>query len=235
MTLYYFKGKKKIAYLRGYLEQEKLGQIKLMTMENKLQELTEKIYQEGLTRGRQEAEVIISEARGKAEEIIKNAEEQAGAIIERSGRDSEELKKNTLSELRISFRNSLNALKQDIEDLITGRIVDEPVGEVLSDTSFVAGLIESAVKKIFDSNIADGVDIHLPEAMAGEIERQLRKDTAKAISGGIALVPVKTMEKGFEIVPRDKDYKIRITDADMETYIKEFLRPKLVSLLFEQE
>ncbi|MBN1107245.1 MAG: hypothetical protein JXR66_12875 [Bacteroidales bacterium] len=204
-------------------------------MQNKLQELTEKIYQEGLTRGKQEAEIIISEARDKAEEIIKNAETRAGEIIEKAGRDSEELRKNTLSELRISFRNSLNALKQDIENLITGRIVAEPVGEVLSDPSFVARLIESAVKKIFDGNIAGGVDIQLPEEIAGETEQYLRDNTAKAISGGIALVPVKSMEKGFEIIPRGQDYKIRITEADMENYIKEFLRPKLVSLLFEEE
>ncbi len=45
-------------------------------MQNKLQELTEKIYQEGISKGNEEAERIISEARTDSEKIIKGAEKE---------------------------------------------------------------------------------------------------------------------------------------------------------------
>jgi len=50
-------------------------------MQNKLQELTEKIYQEGISKGTEEAERIISGARTESEKIIKGAEKERLAII----------------------------------------------------------------------------------------------------------------------------------------------------------
>ena len=46
----------------------------------KIQELTEKIYREGVEKGQQEAERIIAEARQEAEKIVAEAKEQAQAI-----------------------------------------------------------------------------------------------------------------------------------------------------------
>lgn len=203
-------------------------------MQNKLQELTDKIYQEGISRGKQEAETIISEAREEADRIIKNAEEDAEGIIAKAVKDAGELKNNTLSELRISFRNALNSLKQDIEVLITNKVVDDPVKEVLSDSAFVTKLMETAIEKLFSGSDIKGADIHVPEEMAQKIGHYVNQKTTKTLSSGIVLIPVKSMEKGFEIVPHGKDFKIRITETDFENYIKEFLRAKLIRLLFEE-
>jgi len=203
-------------------------------MQNKLQELTDKIYLEGITKGKKEAETIISEARSEAERIRKEAEKEAEAIIAKAGKEAEELKKKTLSELRISFRNAMNSLKQDIEHLITTKIVDDPVSEVFSDNSFVARLIETTAEKIFTGDDKAGADISIPEEMIDEIKRYINKKTANALSSGIVLHPAKSMEKGFEIIPHGKEYKIRITETDFTIYIKEFLRSRLVDLLFEQ-
>ncbi|MBN2862844.1 MAG: hypothetical protein JXN62_06765 [Bacteroidales bacterium] len=204
-------------------------------MDNKLQELTDKIYEEGITKGREKAEAIISEARNEAEKIRKSSEKEAEEIIAKAERDAEELKKITLSELRISFRNSMNSLKQEVENLITGKIIDEPVSKVLSDTSFVAKLIEITAEKIFSVKDGAGADINVPEEMIGDLKQYLSKQTAKAVSSGIVLHPVKSMGKGFEIVPHGKEYKIRVTEADFTSYLKAFLRPGLIDLLFEQE
>ncbi len=204
-------------------------------MQNKLQELTDKIYQEGIARGTQESEKIIAEARAEAERIIKKAEDEAEEILSKTGKEAEELKKNTQSELRIAFRNALNSLKQDIERMITSKIIDEPVSEVMSDNSFIARLIESATDKMFSNSDSAGGSILAPSEMAGEIEKFLSNRAAKALSSGIVVHPVKSMEKGFEIIPQKGSYKIRVTESDFKNYIREFLRLKLVSLLFEQE
>ena len=39
-------------------------------MDNKLQELTDRLYKEGLSKGKEEGEAILAEASRKAEEII---------------------------------------------------------------------------------------------------------------------------------------------------------------------
>jgi V/A-type H+-transporting ATPase subunit E len=204
-------------------------------MQNKLQELTDKIYLEGVARGNKEAETIIAEATTESEKIRKEAEKKAEEIIAKARKEADEIKKNTLSELRISFRHSLNSLKQDIERLISDKIVDYPVSKVFSDSSFVARLIETTAEKMFAGNNEPEVDINVPEEMMDEIEKYIRKETTKALSSGIVLHPSGSMEKGFEIIPHGKGYKIRITEAEFTSYIKGFLRSKLVDLLFEQD
>jgi len=204
-------------------------------MQNKLQELTDKIYLEGIARGKKEAEAIISEARSEAERIRKEAEKEAEAINAKAGKDAEELRKKTLSELRISFRNAMNSLKQDIERLITSKVVADPVSEVFSDNAFVAKLIETTAEKLFAGKGETGADIYVPEEMTDEIEQYIKSRVAKALSSGIVLHPAKSMEKGFEIIPHGKDYKIRVTESDFTSYLKEFLRSRLIDLLFDKD
>ena len=45
-------------------------------MENKLQQLTQKLYDEGLEKGRAEAERLVAEAKTNAAKIVKEAEAQ---------------------------------------------------------------------------------------------------------------------------------------------------------------
>ena len=50
-------------------------------MENKIQELTEKIYNEGVERGNVEAERIIAQAQEQAELILNEARGKADEIV----------------------------------------------------------------------------------------------------------------------------------------------------------
>ena len=50
-------------------------------MQNKLQELTDKLYNEGLSKGKQEGEEILAKAKVQADEIIAKAKEEAKSII----------------------------------------------------------------------------------------------------------------------------------------------------------
>ncbi len=54
-------------------------------MENKLQELTDKLYKEGLSKGKEEGDAILAEASKKAEEIIGEAKRKAEEILKKAG------------------------------------------------------------------------------------------------------------------------------------------------------
>ena len=49
-------------------------------MENKLQELTNKLYEEGLAKGRSDAERLVADAQAKADAIVREAEEKLSLI-----------------------------------------------------------------------------------------------------------------------------------------------------------
>jgi V/A-type H+/Na+-transporting ATPase subunit E len=204
-------------------------------MQKKLQELTEKIYLDGISKGKKEAEQIVSEARSESDKIKEEAEKEARAIVENAEKEAQEIMKNSLSELKISFRHAVNSLKQDVEKAITCKVAEDPVSDVFSGNDFVARLIETVAGNWSPEDIEAGIDVNVPEEMADDIEKYFTAGTNDALARGIKLHPVKSMEKGFEIRPHGKEYKISVTESDFVSYIKEFLRPRLVDLLFEKE
>jgi V/A-type H+/Na+-transporting ATPase subunit E len=66
-------------------------------MEGKLQELTEKLYKEGIVKAENEGKIIIENAREAARKIIENAEAEAGNIIKKAKTESENINIKTIS------------------------------------------------------------------------------------------------------------------------------------------
>ncbi|MBO7213539.1 MAG: hypothetical protein J6U99_03175, partial [Rikenellaceae bacterium] len=83
-------------------------------MENRLQKLTEKLYNEGLSKGKQQADIVLEQANIEAKECINKATLQAQQIIEDARRQAEELKKNTATEVALAARQSIGAVKEQI-------------------------------------------------------------------------------------------------------------------------
>jgi V/A-type H+-transporting ATPase subunit E len=99
-------------------------------MGNKLQELTDKLYNEGLSKqGRRKPS---SPKLTRGEMIISNARKEAAAIIEKARKEAEDYKSNVQSDVTMAALKSVQTVKQDIENLIVEKIVDAPVSDVLS-------------------------------------------------------------------------------------------------------
>ena len=70
-------------------------------MENKIQELTDKIYREGVEKGNEEAQRLIANAQDEAKKIIEDARKEAESIVAASRKSADELADNTKSELKL--------------------------------------------------------------------------------------------------------------------------------------
>ena len=62
-------------------------------MDTKIQELTDKIYKEGVEKGNEEAARIISDAEARKKALIEEAEAQAKEIVTAAEKKVAELKK----------------------------------------------------------------------------------------------------------------------------------------------
>ena len=100
-------------------------------MDTKIQELTDKIYKEGVEKGNEEAGRIIAEANAQKETILKQAAE---------------LKKNTEAELKLFATQSVEALKSEVTNLITGDIASSNVKAALMDPAYMQKVILELVK-----------------------------------------------------------------------------------------
>ena len=83
-------------------------------MENKIQELTDKIYREGVEKGNEEAQKLIAKAQEEAKRIIEDAHKEADSIVATAHKSADELAENTKSELKLFAGQAVNALKSEI-------------------------------------------------------------------------------------------------------------------------
>ena len=114
-------------------------------MQNKLQELTEKLYQEGLVKGKAEGEEILAGARKEAAAIIEKAQAEAASIIAKAEKDASDLKAKVDSDLKMASAQCLQATKKDIENLLVGKIEAGKVSETLKDSAFVKEIIKAVL------------------------------------------------------------------------------------------
>jgi len=201
-------------------------------MDNKLQELTEKLYNEGVAKGNQEAEKILATAQTEASNLVKLAKQEAQAIVEAAQKSAEELTKNTRTELQMASSQVISALSQEVTSLVNGSIVSASVKQATTDASFMQNLILSAVQ-----NWATKQDllVVVPEKDKDAVINFFTAKAKELLDNGLTINSANNVKAGFQIGPKDGSYKVSFTEADFINFFKEFLRQKLVELLFEQK
>lgn len=201
-------------------------------MDQKLKDLTEKLYNEGVTKGNHQAEQIIEEANQKSNQIIAEAEDKAKAIVANAEKKAAELEKNTQSELQLASGQMISALEQEVVGLINGSIVGESVGKVADEKAFIQNLILAAV-----TNWAPKQDLLVVVSPKDQkdVERFFASKAKEMLDGGLKIESANGIKTGFQIGPADGSYKVSFTKDDFIAFFKEFIRPKVVELLFDRK
>ena len=200
-------------------------------MGNKLQELTEKLYNEGLSKGKEEGEAILSKANEQAQEIIENAKKEASAILEKAKKDAEDYRSNVQSDVTMAATKSVQTVKQDIEKLIVTKIVDKPVSDALSSADFVKEILKAVAEKFSTQESVD-LNVVLPESLKAQLEPFVSSELPKAIGKSVSAQFSKKISGGFTIGPKDGSYFISMTDETFKELIGEYLKPSTKKLLF---
>ena len=200
-------------------------------MQNKLQELTDKLYAEGLSKGKQEGEEIVAKANARAEEIVAQAEDRARAIVEKAEKEAAELRQKTASDVKMAASESMAATRQAIEKLLVGKMTEAPVKAALNDTAFIKEIIK-AVAQGFSSQQSEDIALVLPESLKAELEPFVEKELSAQLGRGISASFSKKIGGGFNIGPKDGGWFISFTDETFIELISAYLRPASRKILF---
>lgn len=200
-------------------------------MQNKLQELTDKLYNEGLSKGKAEGEQIVADARKQAEEIIAAAKAEAAAILAGAEKEASEVKHKVEGDLKMASSQCLQATKKDIENLVISKIAKEKVAESLSSADFVKEVIRTVAGK-FSSEESAGLEFILPESLKAEVEPFVAGEIAAMFNGGVSASFSKKIAGGFTVGPKDGGWFVSFTDEAFSELIGEYLRPVTRKLLF---
>lgn len=202
-------------------------------MQNKLQELTDKLYNEGLSKGKQEAEQILSQAKKEASEILSRAKTESEHIVADALREAQELKSKAENDIKMAGTQAITAIRQSVENSIVAKATAEPLNEAVKDTDFMKDVILTIVKA-FNPESAEPValEIVLPEKEKKEFDKFLASKLQKICSDGLSVTYSKSIGNGFKIGPKEGGYLISFTDEEFNNLISQYLRPKTRNILF---
>lgn len=200
-------------------------------MENKLQELTEKLYNEGLSKGRAEAETVLAKAHQDAERIVAEAQDKAKGIVAAAEKSAKQLAVNAGNEVRLAAGQLKSALRQQVEGMVQMEVVSPKVTDAWRDNSFIKDLALAAVQAIGPEN---GLRVVLPEATAGELTEAVKNALAERLGGdnGVEVITDAKVRVPFRIVVKEGGYYVSFSDADFDALFRSYLRPKVAGLLF---
>lgn len=203
-------------------------------MENKLQQLTQKLYDEGLEKGRAEADRLIADAKTRAAAIVAEAEAQAGEIVRKAQVKAEDVEKNTLTEIALAGKQAVARIKAEIAELIVAKAVDGGVKEAALDPAFIKEML-LAVAKNWNGADAGKVELKalLPEAERAKLDAAFEQSAKELLAAGIEVGYSKEVRTGFKVGAKEGGYYISFSDADIEALLGEYLREKVSRMLFK--
>lgn len=205
-------------------------------MQNKLQELTEKLYKEGLSKGQTEAEEILAKAKTDAKKIIDEAKQQADTIIDSANKSAAETAKNADVEIAMASRQVIAKVKQNIEELITAKAISTATAAATGDVQFVQSLIKTAVENFkIDNQNANDLTVLLPESKQKEFDQFIQNAAAQQLNNKLEFAFSKRIKSGFQIEAKNNGYYISFTEQDFFNLFCEYMRPKMQQLLFEKQ
>ena len=196
-------------------------------MENKIQELTDKIYREGVEKGNEEAQRLVSNAREEAAKILEQARKEAEAIVGAARKSAAETAENTQSEIKLFAGQAVNALKTEIASLLTNQVVSDAVKGFVADKDYLNKFIVSLA-----TQWAADEAIVISTADAEGLKKFFAANAKGVLDKGVKIEQVNGSKTLFSISPADGSYKVNFGVEEFENYFKDFLRPQLVEMLF---
>ena len=198
-------------------------------MNDQLQDLLKRVYEEGVAKAKDEAEKIITEAKTNADSIIAKAQTDAEVTVAEAKKQAAELSKNTNNDLKMASNHTLSALKQKITDLVLNAALDTSTKNSFQDKDFTQALIKEALSGWKESNGC----ITLAQSLQAKLDDAFIASLRQMFDAKLQIEYSPLLKEGFTISPLDGSYKISFTDEDFASLFKNYLRPRTAKILFE--
>ena len=201
-------------------------------MENtKLQQLTDKLYQQGLEKGRAEADNLVAAAKSEAQKIVADAEARAAKIIADAENKAADVEKNAMTEISLAGKQAVAKIKAEIENLVVAKAASEGVKKANLDVAFIKDML-LAVAKNWNNGAKVELTALLPEAKKAELNKEFEAVAKALLAEGVELGFAADVKSGFKVGEKKGGYYISFSDEAFEALLGGYLREKVAKLLF---
>jgi V/A-type H+-transporting ATPase subunit E len=197
-------------------------------MEMELNTLIEKIKKDGVDEAEKKAHEIIHSAEKKAQEILHDAEKQKKNIIIEAENEAHKLKKLTEDSIKQSVRDTVLTLRQKIINL-SDTLLKRQITETLSPE-----FLKDIMLKLIENFKKEGtlnIEILLGKSDKEKTEQAVLNSLSAEMKKGITFKISPSIDSGFRIGEKDKNYYYDFTDEALTEALRMYLNPKIIKIL----
>ena len=191
-----------------------------------VQELIQRLRNQGVDAGRAEAERLVEEAHKRAAQIVANAKAEAEQVRVRARADAEAERKAAEAALQSAYRDTVlrlvSALTTHFEDQVRRLVARE-----LREKEFVRKLILEVVRQATPGDLgAQRAEILLPAELIGVEALRARPEEVKegTLTHFVMGLSGEMLREGIELKPMGEDtagIRIRLVGQDLEIDLTE--------------
>jgi V/A-type H+-transporting ATPase subunit E len=197
-------------------------------MSESLQNLIDRIQQDGVDKAEAQARAIVEEARRKADSIVKQAEAEADARLAKAQRDAELFTERSIRAIGQAARDVVIAVERVVSVMLEKTIQGEVDAALTTET--VSRIIEAAVA----AYVATGqnrVDVLLEPEQQRAVLALARTRFASLLQKGVEIRGDNSVVSGFRAVLVDRHVEHDFTGESIARALSQVLRPHQADVL----
>lgn len=198
---------------------------------DKIQKICDELRLKTIEPAKHEAQKIIQNATESADEIIAQAEQEAKKIIGNAHVAVEQERNIFHSSLQQSAKQSIEALKQEIEHRVFNEDLNRLINHSLTDPQVIAKLINALVKDIEQKGIDTDIEIFIPRTVsAKDVSGFLLSEVSKKLSE--KPLQLAAFTGGTQVKLVGKKMTIDVSDRTINELLAKYIRKDFRQMLF---
>ncbi len=212
-----------------------------------VEQLIERLRQEGVEAGEQQAREIIEQAKKQADAIIQQAQSEAEKILNETHQQSRAIRQAVEDALKLATRDAIIKLRDTLLNSFSQEVA-RTVSQKMEDQELLVRLVielAGTVRRTMALDQRQSLEIHLPETVMGVEElkqnpeelrqgvlSQLTSDIAeKMLRKGVTIKVDPGLDKGVNIRLLEERISIDFTDETISALLLAHLQPRFRALL----
>jgi V/A-type H+-transporting ATPase subunit E len=167
-------------------------------LKGELAELVGALKQEGVQKGKEEGDRIVSDSRREAGKIVEEARHEADRIVEEAKGKANATMSNLDQQMSLALRDTLLKAKDELTELVAMHPLRDATDKALSDPEFIKKLIFEIISRYVKSATTGGAKEELHIVIPEEMKGQFVKEWVAMMRSELDMRATLHAEKGFK-------------------------------------
>lgn len=202
------------------------------TGKDRVQQICDLLKKDTIEPAQEEADKITQEAKAAAEEILAKARAEAEEILAGARKDIENERNVFASSLNLAAKQAIASLKQEIDEKVFNRELNEMLKDHGSSKEVVSKLIEAICSGIQKDGLDASLSVLIPKSLpAQEVNQVLAKEILSKLEK--ESVSLGEFASGAQVKLKEKHMIIDLSDDALRQLLATYIREDFRNLIFQ--